>query len=223
MTECDYDVVRKKLRTEGDGNEDQDDVMEWLTLDDQTVTELSELLAASSSSSSSWEDSSSAQQFNFKVRFIEDPYMTPVIFQSSSAYVTINGNEESCGSSFSDSDSTVMASVDMGSFRVALRKLARELNVDDTDSGGAWGSDAAAKEEEEEEVTAHHGCGWWMGENDYDYLEGIFVKSPNGSSDLCETPPPPPPLPSDGDGEGENMWVNLLLAVGEDYLFGGAG
>ncbi|PIN17267.1 hypothetical protein CDL12_10069 [Handroanthus impetiginosus] len=49
-----------------------------------------------------------------KVRFIKDPYSSPVIFQSSSAYVTINGNEESCGSSFSDSDSSVMASIDLG-------------------------------------------------------------------------------------------------------------
>nr|XP_027069077.1 uncharacterized protein LOC113694347 [Coffea arabica] len=205
-TECDYDVVRKKLRTEGDGDQDQDDVMAslaWLAFDDQTVTELSELLDSSSLEASS----SSAQQFNVKVRFIEDPYMTPVIFQSSSAYVTINGNEESCGSSYSDSDSTVMASVDMGSFRVALRKLARELNVDETDSRGAWGSDAAA-EEEEEEVIARGGG--WRGGNDY--LEGIFVKSPSGSSDLCETTP--------SDGDGENMWVKLLL--GEEDLLGGA-
>ncbi|CDP03162.1 unnamed protein product [Coffea canephora] len=203
-TECDYDVVRKKLRTEGDGDQDQDDVMAslaWLAFDDQTVTELSELLDSSSLEASS----SSAQQFNVKVRFIEDPYMTPVIFQSSSAYVTINGNEESCGSSYSDSDSTVMASVDMGSFRVALRKLARELNVDETDSRGAWGSDAAA-EEEEEEVIARGGG--WRGGNDY--LEGIFVKLPSGSSDLCETTP----------SDGENMWVKLLL--GEEDLLGGA-
>ncbi|XP_042492546.1 uncharacterized protein LOC122072072 [Macadamia integrifolia] len=33
----------------------------------------------------------------------------------SSPFVTINGNEESCGPSFSDSSSTVMASVDIGS------------------------------------------------------------------------------------------------------------
>lgn len=32
----------------------------------------------------------------------------------SSDFVTINGNEESCGPSFSDSASTVMASIDMG-------------------------------------------------------------------------------------------------------------
>lgn len=36
------------------------------------------------------------------VRFISDPYSSLLVFQSSSSYITINGNEETCGSSFSD-------------------------------------------------------------------------------------------------------------------------
>ncbi|XP_052183262.1 uncharacterized protein LOC127795543 [Diospyros lotus] len=51
------------------------------------------------------------------VRFIEDPYSWPLIFGSS--YITINGNEESCGSSFSDWESSVMASIDVGGTRIA--------------------------------------------------------------------------------------------------------
>ncbi|KAL1547765.1 hypothetical protein AAHA92_16082 [Salvia divinorum] len=72
----------------------------WLVVDEETASELSELL-----------DMLEAPP---PVRFIDDPYSSPVVVQSSSAYVTINGNEESCGSSFSFSDSSVMASVDVG-------------------------------------------------------------------------------------------------------------
>ncbi|CAK8564049.1 unnamed protein product [Lathyrus sativus] len=50
------------------------------------------------------------------VTFINDPYSTLLVFQSSSSYVTINGNEESCGSSFSDFGTSLMASVDINSF-----------------------------------------------------------------------------------------------------------
>ena len=53
-----------------------------------------------------------------KVRFIEDPYSSLLVFQSSSSYVTINGNEESCGSSFSEWDTSVMASVDMNGLKL---------------------------------------------------------------------------------------------------------
>ncbi|EOA12642.1 hypothetical protein CARUB_v10027599mg [Capsella rubella] len=49
---------------------------------------------------------------SFRVRFIDDPYAIPVVVQSSSGYITINVNEESCGPSFSDSDASAMASVD---------------------------------------------------------------------------------------------------------------
>lgn len=50
------------------------------------------------------------------VKFINDPYSSLLIFQSSSSYVTINGNEESCGSSFSDFGTSLMASIDVSSF-----------------------------------------------------------------------------------------------------------
>ncbi|CAA0814268.1 Unknown protein [Striga hermonthica] len=87
----------------GEGeHEDDGEVAPWLVVDDETETELSELL-----------DSSETVQ-PVKLRFADDPYSMPVVVQSSSAYVTINGNEESCGSSFSDSYSSVMASVDVG-------------------------------------------------------------------------------------------------------------
>ncbi|KAH6828580.1 hypothetical protein C2S53_017364 [Perilla frutescens var. hirtella] len=87
-------------------------VASWLVVDDETASELSKLL-----------DLFEAPPPPLRVRFIENPYSSPVIFQSSSAFVTINGNEESCGSSYSDSDSSVMASIDVGGARVA---------------GGAW-------------------------------------------------------------------------------------
>ncbi|GJW43259.1 hypothetical protein Tco_0072058 [Tanacetum coccineum] len=46
------------------------------------------------------------------VKIINDyPYWLPLKFQTSSAYVTINGNEELCGSSFSDSDTSYMAGI----------------------------------------------------------------------------------------------------------------
>ncbi|KAL3535617.1 hypothetical protein ACH5RR_004078 [Cinchona calisaya] len=211
-SECECDVVNpfasKKTTTPAKNEVEEkveQDVMAWLTLDDDTVSELLDSLEAAPSSFSS------PQQLNFKVKFIEDPYMAPVIFQSSSAYVTINVNEESCGSSFSDSDSTVMASVDMGSVRGAL---ARELNVDnDGGGGGAWVSDAAA---DAEELVVERG---WVEEGAY--VEGIFVKSLSSCSDLFGTPP----RSSSGcynyeneNGDGDEMWVNFL---GED-LFDGA-
>ncbi|KAK2358682.1 hypothetical protein QL285_095846 [Trifolium repens] len=49
------------------------------------------------------------------VTFINDPYSSLLVFQFSSSYVTINGNEESCGSSFSDFGTSLMASVDVSS------------------------------------------------------------------------------------------------------------
>nr|GEV69972.1 hypothetical protein [Tanacetum cinerariifolium] len=47
-----------------------------------------------------------------QVKIINDyPYWLPLKFQTSSAYVTINGNEELCGSSFSDSNTSYMAGI----------------------------------------------------------------------------------------------------------------
>ncbi|XP_047312712.1 uncharacterized protein LOC124916019 [Impatiens glandulifera] len=75
-----------------------------------------------------------------KVRFIEYPYSWPLIFRSSmtSSYITINGNEESCGSSFSDLDSSAMASIDVrpvnyishGLFFEAFRTYSIDENED---------------------------------------------------------------------------------------------
>lgn len=101
---------KKPKKPAAEGNDEgfePEDMLAWLTLDEETVTELSKVLEPDEASS--W---SALDKCNFKVRFIDNPYISPVIVQSSSAYVTINGNEESCGSSFSDSESSVMASVD---------------------------------------------------------------------------------------------------------------
>ncbi|KAK6139618.1 hypothetical protein DH2020_026642 [Rehmannia glutinosa] len=87
-------------------HEDESAVASWFVVDEETAMELSKLL-----------DLFETPPPPMKVRFIDDPYSSPVIFQSSSAFVTINGNEESCGSSFSDSDSSVMASIDVGGAR----------------------------------------------------------------------------------------------------------
>lgn len=45
------------------------------------------------------------------VRFIQDPYSSLLVVQSSSSYITINGNEETCGSSFSDCGTSLMATL----------------------------------------------------------------------------------------------------------------
>uniref|UniRef100_A0A5B7C520 Uncharacterized protein n=1 Tax=Davidia involucrata TaxID=16924 RepID=A0A5B7C520_DAVIN len=82
-------------------NNEGEDMMAWLSIDDETVSELAKLLETEITSP-------------VKVKFIDNPYSSALIFQSSSSsYITINGNEESCGSSFSDSESSVMASIDM--------------------------------------------------------------------------------------------------------------
>lgn len=50
-----------------------------------------------------------------KVKIIDDPcYWHPLIFQTAASYITINGNEEVCGSSFSDSDTSYMAGIGIG-------------------------------------------------------------------------------------------------------------
>lgn len=113
-----FDVV-------SEGESGGGDMMAWLNLDDETMTELSKLLDP---------ETASLQQ-EVRVRFIDDPYSPPVIFKSS-AYVTINGNEESCGSSFSDQESSVMANIDMGGVTGAVGGWARK------DNGCAWGPDA---------------------------------------------------------------------------------
>ncbi|KAI3814486.1 hypothetical protein L1987_14126 [Smallanthus sonchifolius] len=59
-----------------------------------------------------------------KVKIIDDPCWHPLIFQTAS-YITINGNEELCGSSFSDSDTSYMAGI-TGGFGLVVG------------DGGAW-------------------------------------------------------------------------------------
>ncbi|XP_057787662.1 uncharacterized protein LOC131004912 [Salvia miltiorrhiza] len=108
--------------TEATAQEDDGAVVaSWLVVDDETTSELSEFL-----------ELFEGPPPPFRVRFIDNPYSSPVVVQSSSAYVTINGNEESCGSSFSDSDSSVMASVDVGGAWIfgAAEARGREADVE---------------------------------------------------------------------------------------------
>ncbi|KAK1365285.1 TBP-associated factor II 15 [Heracleum sosnowskyi] len=110
--------------------DDDGDLFAWLTMDDETVTELSKLL-----------DDEFMTSPPFKVKFACDPFCSPEIFQSSASYITINGNnDESCGSSFSESDSSLMASVDLGCCRFGARGS----------DGGAWGNVKVARGSVEE-------------------------------------------------------------------------
>lgn len=182
-------------------DQEREDMVAWLSLDPDTVAELSDLLDSSGTATPSPGQ---------PVKFVDDPYSSLVIFKSSSAYVTINGNEESCGSSFSELDSSVMASIDMGSVRGLVRKLSGKLYVN---GGGS----------EEEE-----GLRGWLEERDF--VEGIFAKSLSGC-DLFGTPPPSRYNYENDGGSGsgggggggggeleDEMWMEF---VGED-LFGGA-
>lgn len=74
--------------------------------DEYTPEEIMQLVESSSSPTMNVDEES------FRVRFIDDPYAVPVVVQSSTGYITINVNEESCGPSFSDSNASAMASVD---------------------------------------------------------------------------------------------------------------
>ncbi|TXG61566.1 hypothetical protein EZV62_012929 [Acer yangbiense] len=114
-----------------DGDEKEDVIMAWLSMDDDDTVDTDELMNLLDST-----DASTVSDFT-RVKFIDNPYSSSLVFQSSSSYVTINGNEESCGSSFSDSDSSVMASVDRGGMvNVAgVEGWLKELE------GSAWGSD----------------------------------------------------------------------------------
>nr|GMD52586.1 Protein SON like [Ipomoea batatas]GME03873.1 Protein SON like [Ipomoea batatas] len=141
------------------------DMMAWLNLDDDTMTELSNLLDP---------DTTSSQQ-DVRVKFIHHPYSPTVIFKSS-AYVTINGNEESCGSSFSDQESSVMASIDMGGVTGAFEGWARK------DNGCAWGPDA---DEARGWVVEHDdmGLGNFFGfEMDSGDWPGCYIDAPDEDS-----------------------------------------
>ena len=106
-------VTEKRKRDEADLDYViDDDILAWLSGDDESNATVSDQLMELLDATAAEEDSSPSGAA--KVRFIENPYMSQLIFQTTpSSYVTINGNEESCGSSFSDWDSSVMASVDI--------------------------------------------------------------------------------------------------------------
>ncbi|KAL1805249.1 hypothetical protein ACET3Z_028317 [Daucus carota] len=94
----------KRPKTPAKQEEDDEDLMAWLNMDDDTAIELSKLL-----------DTEFVAPPPFKVKFSCTPFSSPEIFQASASYIIINSNSgESCGSSFSDADSSVMASIDLG-------------------------------------------------------------------------------------------------------------
>uniref|UniRef100_A0A0A0LIN0 Uncharacterized protein n=2 Tax=Cucumis sativus TaxID=3659 RepID=A0A0A0LIN0_CUCSA len=129
-----HDFVRTEASTEKTEDMD-DDILAWISLEDETVGELMMLL----------DDEEKSRPVEEKVKFIEDPYSSAVVFQSSSSYVTINGNEESCGSSFSESDSSMMASVDMNGARIKVM----EIDCETVDKWKMWSEERLMKEEEE--------------------------------------------------------------------------
>ena len=176
-------AMAKKQREEADVDMGDDDVLEmWLSMEEEEEEkspttagdQLTELLDATATALALGEEESCPAGAG-KVRFIEDPYTSPSIFQTTpSSYVTINGNEESCGSSFSDWDSSVMASVDtsgaifgFGSLSgsdnmgVSLEQTELDLELEQWLSGkfeaerdGAWGSGEEGLEWENDDSLA---------------------------------------------------------------------
>ncbi|GAV77685.1 hypothetical protein CFOL_v3_21156 [Cephalotus follicularis] len=119
----DHDVIngdisgKKQRLTETlgdvDGGNFGEEILAWLSVDDETVGELMKLLETTTSTAANNHQTPTTTAAT-RVKFINDPYSSLLISHSSSSYITINGNEETCGSSFSDSESSLMASVDMG-------------------------------------------------------------------------------------------------------------
>ncbi|XP_021277116.1 uncharacterized protein LOC110411327 [Herrania umbratica] len=139
-------LASKRLR-ETVTDELADDVKAWLSVEDSETDSVSELLKLLDDSpedtTSASSSTSSPTLFGMRVRFSDNPYSSALIFQSSSSYITINGNEESCGSSFSDSESSVMASVDMGGILNANVKVGSGLKgirgrEEAEGGGGTW-------------------------------------------------------------------------------------
>ncbi|GMI94883.1 hypothetical protein HRI_003157600 [Hibiscus trionum] len=136
-----------KRRREAETVEFNDDVLAWLSMDEEgcntdAMSELLKLVDGSAERTTS--STCSTASCGVKVRFSDNPYSSAFVFQSSSSYITINGNEESCGSSFSDSESSVMASVDMGgivNWNVNVVNGLEEIRgwLEEED-GGAWGT-----------------------------------------------------------------------------------
>lgn len=126
--------TKKMPRAAAEEAEDMDDdILAWISVEEETVGELMMLL----------DDAEKSRPMEEKVKFIDDPYSSAVIFQSSSSYVTINGNEESCGSSFSESDSSMMASVDMNGARIKLM----EIDSETVEKWKMWSEDGLKEEE----------------------------------------------------------------------------
>ncbi|XP_062147642.1 uncharacterized protein LOC133856597 [Alnus glutinosa] len=125
-----------------------EDSLAWLSEEDDTVSQLMEVLLDGEDDEDAPEKSS--------VRFVEDPYASPLVFRSS--YVTINGNEESCGSSFSDSDSSVMVGIGRllgGSVAWGTSEVAAHGWVEATESKGSVdGGDVFDWDESDDEVLA---------------------------------------------------------------------
>ncbi|KAJ4907764.1 Uncharacterized protein Rs2_11422 [Raphanus sativus] len=131
------DTTEKEMQTPviisgGDDNEDEytpDDIMQLVE-------------SSSSPTTTSIEGANFRGDESFRVRFIDDPYEIPVAVQSSSGYITINVNEESCGPSFSDSDASAMASVDASGLFGGCCCLGF-----DGEKGGAWGANSVGASE----------------------------------------------------------------------------
>lgn len=121
-----------------------DEDMGWLSVEGSETDSMSELLKLLDDSAETTVSASlytySPDSYGMRVRFSDNPYSSALIFQSSSSYITINGNEESCGSSFSESESSVMASVDMGGIvRSKVKGLEGIREWLEAEEGGAWG------------------------------------------------------------------------------------
>ena len=141
-------------RTRHEDEEEEEDILAWLSEDEDTVSQLMELLDNAEKKSDNNNNNTMA-----KVRFIDDMYSAPF------SYVTINGNEETCGSSFSDLDSSVMASVDTRGL-VGIGSNVFGFKAEEHD-GACGPSDGVAREGSAasggEVVRAMNGCddlGW---------------------------------------------------------------
>ncbi|XP_050379103.1 uncharacterized protein LOC126796335 [Argentina anserina] len=90
--------------------------------DDVALSELTRLL---DSDYPAWNAAATTPE---TLTFADNPSRSPKVFQTmSTSYVTINGNEESCGSSFSDAESSMMASVDRNGRDVEQARLDYEF------------------------------------------------------------------------------------------------
>ncbi|KAK1377749.1 Polyamine oxidase 5 [Heracleum sosnowskyi] len=147
----------KRPKTPASQEEDEGDMLAWLNMDDETAIELSKLL-----------DTEFVSSTPFRVKFSCTPYSSPEIFQASASYITINSNsDESCGSSFSESDSSVMASVDLGCLGFDVWRCGV------VDHGGAWGDVEVARESVEGGVD----CGQMEGGDcGYDFDDDMLAR-----------------------------------------------